>query len=181
MTFENYKQRNLKILHILMLGCYALLAFVAPIINTCVWTCNSKMIVSSHRFPVIIIFIIAVFSIFAMHFLKKSVDKITVLNLDGSYNKKAYNIKIALKFVTTAVMPIILIIACVLVKEWLVSTMEELKTYLDIVMVDLAFVIASKFIDAAVIDPIEYELELRNKVAEENALSRRVNNLTNIE
>lgn len=181
MTFENYKQRNLKILHVVMLGCYALLAFIAPIINTCVWTCNSNVIKASHRFPVIIIFIIAVFTIFAMHFLRKSVEKITLLNLDGSYNKKACTIKAVLKFITAAVMPIVLIIACVLVKEWLVSTVEELKTYLDIVMVDLAFVVAAKLLDAFVVDPIEFELELRTKVAEQNALQRRVNNLTNIQ
>lgn len=181
MTFENYKQRTLKILHVLLLGAYALLAFVAPLVTTIVWASTSNMIVNSHRFPVIIIIIIAVFSIFAMHFLKKSVDKITVLNLDGTYNTKALNIKMVLKFLCSAIVPIILIIGCVIVKEWLVSTIEEMKAYLDIIMVDLAFVVAAKLLDACIIDQVEFELELRQKVAEKNAVDRRVNNLTNIQ
>jgi len=181
MTFENMTQKKLKLLHLLSLGGYAALSFIVPIVITIVWACNSSMITNSHRFPLIIMIIIAVFSLFAIHFLKKSVDKIPVLDLNGEYNKKACRLKAILRFICNAIIPIILIIGAIVARDWLVKTVGEMKVYINIIITDLASVIIAKIIDAFVIDPIEFELELRAKVASNNAVQRRVNNLTNIE
>ena len=86
-----------------------------------------------------------------------------------------------MRFICNAIIPIILIIGAIVARDWLVKTVEEMKVYINIIITDLASVITAKIIDAFVIDPIEFELELRAKVSENNAVQRRVNNLTNIQ
>ena len=179
--FETVPQKKLKTLHLVLLGLYFLIAFGAPVALTIGWCCSSNLIKESHRFPLIIIIIIAIFAILAMQFLKKSVDKIRVLNLDGSYSKKAVKVKIALKFVCSAIVPLVLILACFITKEWLTETVEEMHQYLDIIACNLAFVVGAKLLDAWLIDPIEFELDLRDKVSSEQAVQRRINNLNNIQ
>lgn len=89
LNVEKYTQKQLKFRHLLAMGFYALFAFVAPIVTALSWSLSSDMIKESHKWPLIVILIIAIFSIAACHFLKKSIDKINILNLDGSYNERS--------------------------------------------------------------------------------------------
>lgn len=180
LNVEKYTQKQLKFRHLLTMGFYALFAFVAPIVTVLSWSLSTNMIKESHKWPLIVILIIAIFAIAACHFLKKSIDKINILNLDGTYNEKSFKIKLILKFICSAIVPIILLVGCVFAKKWFVSTVEEFKLYMNIIMVCTSFVIVSKIIDNIFIEQLEIELDIRAKTAEQNAISRRIHDLENI-
>ena len=177
MDVENWSQKKLKFTHVMLLALYGVLAFLGPIIGSIIMTSTTGQIEQKWRAPIIVV-VIAIAALFgAIFFLKKSISKMKVLNLDGSYNNKMLVMKLALSFLCAAAVPIIILVGVIMIRGWL---MEQINFYVDLVIMITCFIVASKVVNEIFLQHIEIELEIRDKVSEANAVQRRVNNLENI-
>lgn len=174
---ENWTQKKLKLMHIVFLCVYGLLAFVGPIVGAIIMTSSTGQIEQKWKAPVIVVVIIIAVLLSAIFFLKKSVAKIKVLNLDGSYNQKMLVTKLVLSFLCAAAIPIGILCGVSAVRVWLI---DKVNFYMDLTILVVSFSVASKFVNEIFLQHIEIELDIRDKVSEANAVQRRVNNLTNI-
>lgn len=170
-NIDSWSQKNLKLVNVLFNVLYFLLTFIAPI-TTVIWMFyQNGSIKEQYKFPIAAIIICAAVLIAAIRFLKNTVSKIKILNIDGSYNHGAQILKHILEFVCKALVPVILlIVSCLFAttfKQWI-------DFYNQLIIVCLSFFIAGMFVDAAFLSFLDDELEIRDKVAEQNAISKRI-------
>lgn len=174
---ENMPQKKLKKLSAVSNIFYALLAFVAPVITVIACFYSNGEIDQRWRIPFMMIIICVVIIIFALKFMKDRIEKIKILNLDGTYNTKAQTTKHILLAVCKAAIPTVLLIVTILFTS---ALKDMIDFYAKIVIICLSFFIASILFENLWIKKIDEELEIRDKMADKNAVERRVNNLTNI-
>ena len=100
----------------------------------------------------------------------KTIEKIKILNIDGTYNKSAQNLKHILSFIAHGIIPITLLITTVLFTT-------IFKTWIDfyslLIIWCLAFYIAGSLVEKIFLAELEEELDIRNDVAKDNAKARR--------
>lgn len=174
---QNLSQKKLKLYHILTIIVYGLLAFVGPVVGSIILTANSGKIEEKWKAPILVVVIIVIILLSALFFLKKHIKKIKVKNIDGTYNTGMFWTKLIMSFICAAIVPLVLLFASFAIKNWL---MAQINFYMDLLILNLSFVVVSKIVNEIFLQALETELEIRDEVANQNAVQLRVNNLSNI-
>lgn len=174
---ENMPQKKLKKISKISNIIYGVLAFLAPIITVTACFYSNGDIDQRWRIPFMMIIICVAIVITALKFMKDRIEKIKILNIDGTYNKKAQTFKHVMLAICKAAIPLVLLIVTVLFTS---ALKDMIDFYAKIVIICLSFFIASILLENLWIKKIDEELEIREKIAEKNAVERRVSNLSNI-
>lgn len=139
------------------------LSYVAPLITILImcWATDRG---GSYKIPITAL-IIGMFFIFgAVHFLKRSIKKISI------FDNKSQTLKHCLELATSAIIPLILLIVSALFATWL---KEEIDFYVSMIITVLIFYIAGKCVDKLVLAFLDDETYLRNRARENNAVAAR--------
>ena len=167
-SIETWPQKKLKWIYRGTFTLYTLLSFIAPIIVVLVMA--SKVSETKYKIPVLCIVIMVIILISLAKLFTKSVDKIKIFNIDGTYNRTAQNLKHILQFVSHSIIPISLLIATILFNT---IFSEWIHFYSTLIIWCLSFYIAGDIIDKLFLSELDEELSIRDEVAKDNAKSRR--------
>lgn len=166
-----WTQRELKLYSLFLNFLYFTFTFIAPFITALI-LCNGVDIEQQVKAPITVIIVGCTSILGIAAFAGKKVNGINVLNLDGSYNRKAQVTKHVLQFLCSSIVLIVLLIASVVFRTALHNAIDF---YVTLICWILGFVLLGKFVDKIFLSEIEEERDIRKKVAEANAVNARLN------
>ena len=149
---------------------YFAITFLAPIIICIVYGLNNDLLgnVWKISFSILIPLVVIIFAL--LHYFKKSVQKIKILNIDGSYNNKNKFLKHFLLSLSGLILPATFICLTLGVINFL---RDGLIQYLFMIVYIVICVAVGNLIQNAIIVNFDEEMILRDKVAEQNAITMR--------
>lgn len=169
-NISTWEQKKLNGINFVLNLLYFVLTFISPLAIVIVNFYKIGDLEETKKAPMMFI-IIAVAIIFAMmRFFKKAIAKISILNIDGSYNIGAQWFKHILETISKLIIPIVILVISVVFST---ALHEYIDFYLNMVIWCLAFFIAGSVLDNLIIAFLDDEIALREKVKEQNAISRR--------
>jgi len=173
---DKMPQKKLKKLHISMLAVHTLIAFIAPIITILCMTFTSGQVQEKWKLPILTVIIVVAIVAGAAKVFKKKVERIKILNIDGTYNQKMRSFKHTLLFISHAFLPIVGIIVTAIFATFLKDCIDF---YSRMILIVLGFSVGGILIDKIILAEIEEELDIRDQLAQANAVERRKNSLMN--
>lgn len=168
-NLADWSQKKLKTVNVCMNVLYFALTFLAPIIVVVVEFCKLSASASTKVSMIFIIFAVCIVLICA-RLLKKQVEKIKILNIDGTYNNKARTFKHIMLSIYKLVLPVAILIVSVVFSTFL---KEQIDFYVTLIIIIVSFYIAGGLVDSLILAFLDEELEIRDRVAEQNAISLR--------
>ena len=96
----------------------------------------------------------------------------SILNIDGSFNNSARTVKHILELIGKTIIPVAILVITIVFTTIL---KEAMSFYMEMIVICLSFFIAGILVDNLVISFLDDELNIREKVKEANAISRRTN------
>lgn len=175
MNTEAWSQKKLKVLHIIFLALRLVVEYVLPVILCITFAYQGDMVKETSRLPLVVsIIAIAVLGV-GFTVLAKQVDRISVLNLDGSYKTGTRWLKHILQGLCKCIFPLGALIALASFNTWL----DKCQEYANSAILSISICwIAGELINSILVKACEEELDIRDKLAESNAVERRKNLLT---
>ena len=168
---ETWSQKKLKEINILFNVIYFLLTFIAPLVVVIIAFYSIGKINNEVKKTSILFIIISVCIVLAIaRFFNKQISKMKILNLDGTYNRGMQITKHILELVGKIIAPTVVLVLSII---FATALKDFVDFYNKMIIASVSFLLSGLVIDRLFISFIDDEMEIREKVAEENAVKIR--------
>lgn len=167
-NIDKWSERKLKNWNRITNILYFILTVLAPIVT--VISRFGTLSQTSHRVSILFIILMVSIIFVSLKLLREQIKKIKILNLDGSYKNNLRTFKHVMEFIYSAILPTTVLIVSVVFATVLKNAIDF---YVNMIIICMSFYIAGVILDNLVIAFLNDENELREKVAEQNAIERR--------
>lgn len=168
---ETWSQKKLKGFNILFNVIYFLLTFIAPLTVVIVSFYSIGKINNVVKKTSILFIIISACIVLAIaRFFNKQIDKIKILNVDGTYNRGMQITKHLLELVGRIIVPTVVLVLSII---FATALKDFVDFYNKMIIASVSFLLAGIAVDKLFISFIDDELEIRDKVADQNAINIR--------
>jgi len=140
---------------------YFAITYFAPVLTVFImfWSNSS---VQQYRITFTMILILAVILAVSSKLITKRIDKISVLNIDGTYNKGLQLFKHVCQAISKAILPIAVLIVAIAAKTIFV---DKIVFFCNLLIWVAVFYLIGALFDKMIISELDEEVELRLEVA----------------